>query len=128
MIDGSGIGHRTRKLDYQWRANSALGRERLEHPAGRHAGLGPPGSGLDIGVPQTAVFQTVVKRIQVGKPDKTVDIRPFLEHVTFHDDTLTVKAVITPGGTLRPNEVLDVAGLEPVPGMVVARVKIDGSG
>lgn len=53
-----------------------------------------------------------VTRCRPDKPDRNIDLRPFLDQVCIdRDGSIRFEAVVTPDGTLRPQEVLQAAGV-----------------
>lgn len=55
-----------------------------------------------------------VTRRMEGKPDRRVDLRPFVERIAVDGSAVTVDALVTDRGTLRPDEVFEALG-EPLP-------------
>ena len=68
----------------------------------------------------------VVERHRRGKPTQSVDVRPFIEDLNLHEGWLHMHFRVTPGGTARPDELLELLGLVELldRGAVVTRSRV----
>lgn len=67
----------------------------------------------------------IVRRTE-GKPDRRVDLRPFIDRLAVDGSQIDVTAHVTDRGTLRPEEVFMAIGDEPPPGARITRTDVEG--
>lgn len=69
------------------------------------------------------VSELVIARRLPGKPERKVDIRPWIEEIRLADAAVWFRCKVEAGGTARPEEVLDSIGLDWLPraGAVITR-------
>jgi radical SAM-linked protein len=94
----------------------------------RYRVLLPPERCCGLRERMTALLDQPTCWVERKRPQRRkLDLRPYLETLRLHDGALEIDLAVTPGGTARPEEVLEVLGLGDLvaSGAVVARTSVE---